>query len=253
MPFTLSHPAIVLPFGMKKNKYVDFTALVIGSMAPDFEYFLHFRPYRTIGHSFLGQLYFNLPLILILALVFHYIIKEPMITNLPKPFCNNYYYIARDKWKLNSVLRIIVFIYSALIGAFSHIFWDGFTHSTGFFVEKFHVLREYIDIAGIRLPVYNLLQHLSSIMGLIAIFLFIIYKRDKNSHMGVKNATANKIIYWSGVILITIFVMIIKRMLTGKYLIASLIITSINGFFIGLIIMSILIKVKSKISLIKLE
>lgn len=246
MPFTLSHPAIVLPFGLGKSKYVDFTALVMGSMAPDFEYFVHFRPYRTIGHSFLGQIYFNLPIILILTYIFHYIIKEPLITNLPKPLCNNYYYITKYKWKLNSLTRIIVFIYSALIGAFSHIIWDGFTHSSGVFVEKLHVLKESIDIIIIRLPVYNLLQHMSSIIGLIAIFLFIVYKRDKTSKVDVKNTIANKLVYWSGVTIITILVLMVKRILTGKFLIASLIITSINGFFIGLIIMSTFIKVKMK-------
>lgn len=51
MPFTFAHPAAVLPLGVKKTKYIDFTALVIGSMAPDFEYFIHFKPYQEYGHT----------------------------------------------------------------------------------------------------------------------------------------------------------------------------------------------------------
>ncbi|AIK36171.1 hypothetical protein BG07_3819 [Bacillus pseudomycoides] len=51
MPFTFAHPAAVIPF-CKKQRYVSVTALVLGSMVPDFEYFLHFRPYGVIGHTF---------------------------------------------------------------------------------------------------------------------------------------------------------------------------------------------------------
>lgn len=35
MPFTFAHPAIVLPFGIKKSKYLDFTALVIYILSQD--------------------------------------------------------------------------------------------------------------------------------------------------------------------------------------------------------------------------
>lgn len=60
MPFTFAHPAIVLSFGIKKTKYLDLTALVIGSMAPDFEYFI----------------YFNLPIVFIVAYIYQCILKE---------------------------------------------------------------------------------------------------------------------------------------------------------------------------------
>ncbi|WP_434297574.1 DUF4184 family protein [Clostridium sporogenes] len=41
MPFTFSHPAIVLHLEKKWNKYFSFTALILGSMSPDFEYFIY--------------------------------------------------------------------------------------------------------------------------------------------------------------------------------------------------------------------
>ena len=58
MPFTFAHPAAVIPF-CKKHQYVSVTALVLGGMAPDFEYFLHFRPYGIIGHAWLDP-YFQI-------------------------------------------------------------------------------------------------------------------------------------------------------------------------------------------------
>ena len=42
MPFTFAHPAIVLPF-YKKPKFFSMTTLIIGSMSPDFEYFLRMK------------------------------------------------------------------------------------------------------------------------------------------------------------------------------------------------------------------
>lgn len=39
MPFTFAHPAAVLPFAKKHSKHISVTALILGSMAPDFEYF----------------------------------------------------------------------------------------------------------------------------------------------------------------------------------------------------------------------
>ena len=38
MPLTIAHPAAVLPF---RHSRLPISALVIGSLAPDFEYFLH--------------------------------------------------------------------------------------------------------------------------------------------------------------------------------------------------------------------
>ena len=40
MPFTFSHPAAVLPLRLLPRHWFSLTGLVIGSMVPDFEYFL---------------------------------------------------------------------------------------------------------------------------------------------------------------------------------------------------------------------
>lgn len=43
MSFTFSHPAIVSPLNYFPNKWFSLTGLVIGSLTPDFEYFLRMR------------------------------------------------------------------------------------------------------------------------------------------------------------------------------------------------------------------
>ena len=64
MPFTLSHPFIVLP--LHRYRLLHFPALVIGAMSPDFPYYLHGRPYPG-GHSWPSVLYYD---VLLTALVY---------------------------------------------------------------------------------------------------------------------------------------------------------------------------------------
>lgn len=40
MPFTFSHPAIILPLSYLPKKWFSLTGLIIGSLIPDFEYLL---------------------------------------------------------------------------------------------------------------------------------------------------------------------------------------------------------------------
>lgn len=74
MPFTFSHPAIVLPF--LKNKNVSATALIIGSMSPDLEYFFRMKIQSENSHTFLGIFLIDFPLGFIVMMLFHEIIKK---------------------------------------------------------------------------------------------------------------------------------------------------------------------------------
>ena len=153
MPFTFSHPAIVLPLEKKWNKYFSFTALILGSMSPDFEYFIRFKPMATIGHG--------------------------LIAHMPKPIDSWYYNTALKPWRINSLTQVLVFSYSAIIGMITHVLWDSFTHKGGKFVILFEGLRKNIEILNYDIPVYKTLQHGSTLLGVIFIILYIYSKRNK--------------------------------------------------------------------------
>lgn len=243
MPFTLAHPAIVLPFGFKKNPYIDFTALFLGTMAPDFEYFYRFRLIRTVGHTIAGQFYYNLPVILLLAIVFHYILKKPLIRHLPEPYNHWYYPFEIEKWSLNTWKRWVVVIYSGIAGCFTHILWDAFTHGTGYFVQRIPLLR--YNIFGI--PVFSLLQSGSSLIGLFAIMLFIYYIGIRNSHVKRKDdriSSIQKSIYWGGVLLISCLTLLMIHLIKGRMVLGNFIVISINSVFIGLCIMSLCMRTR---------
>nr|WP_237421370.1 DUF4184 family protein [Flavobacterium sp. HBTb2-11-1] len=70
MPFTFSHPAIILPLRYLPKSWFSITALTIGSLTPDFEYFLRMKVKSDYSHTLDGIFWFDLPLALLLTFLF---------------------------------------------------------------------------------------------------------------------------------------------------------------------------------------
>ena len=96
VPFTAAHPMAVLPLIGRLR--LDPTCLVIGSMAPDFEYFVRAGQMSTISHTWLGLVAWNLPVTLILAFAFHYLIKWPLVLIAPSPIARRAAVLASRPW-----------------------------------------------------------------------------------------------------------------------------------------------------------
>ncbi len=171
MPFTFSHPALVLP--ITRFQKLSATALIIGSMVPDVEYFLRLKVASLHSHTFWGILYFDLPLVLLLSIVFHQFVRVPLLQNSPKSIYqlipNEYlttYFKPTNWWSLS-------FLFSALIGIFSHLVWDSFTHQHGFSVQYFGYEKSALTIAGQQFLLFKVLQHFSTLLGLFFIVQWI--------------------------------------------------------------------------------
>src|SRR6188768_3414024 len=83
MPFTFSHPAIILPLTCLPRKWFSLTGLVIGSLTPDFEYFLRMKIQGHYSHTISGIFCFDLPLGILLAFIFHNVVRNSLFDNLP--------------------------------------------------------------------------------------------------------------------------------------------------------------------------
>ena len=66
MPFTVAHVAAVLP-AVRWARRLEPSCLVIGSMSPDFEYFVRGEQVSTISHTFVGLFAWCLPATLVLT------------------------------------------------------------------------------------------------------------------------------------------------------------------------------------------
>ena len=80
MPFTLAHAAAALPF---RRSSLVVSALIIGTMAPDFEYFLRLRADHGFGHTLKGAFLMTLPLALFVLWTFHAFVKRLVADLLP--------------------------------------------------------------------------------------------------------------------------------------------------------------------------
>lgn len=237
MPFTFAHPAIILPLHFLPNKWFSFTALVIGSMTPDFEYFIRMKPISEYSHTIEGLFFFDLPVGILLTFIFHNLVRNLFIRNLPEflrsRFASANYFNWNDYFKKNW----IVVITSILMGASSHIFWDSFTHETGYFVIQIEFLKSILHIQHWNIPVYKILQHGSTLLGTVLILLVILNKKRTPHSL---RATRH---YWL-IISIIVFFILSARLLLGLDFrwYGHVIVSALSAFMLAIIITPLLLR-----------
>lgn len=162
MPFTISHAAAVLP--LKKTR-LPMAALMIGSMSPDFSYFLPVELARGSTHNLGGILFFCLPVSLALWLLFVRVLEPPTVELLPSPWRERVPRSDPLTWRGLGLAAI-----ATVLGAITHVVWDAFTHAHTFVTDAFPAMHaEAFRIYGSPVRVYFILQVLSSIFGLLAL------------------------------------------------------------------------------------
>ena len=133
VPFTPAHPAIVLPLLRRGRPWIDPVALVAGSMAPDFEYFLRARMDGRISHTLIGLLMFDLPVGLFLAVLFRRLVGPALELALPTSLTVRVKGAFPELPKLRCGHAWAAAVGCTLLGAASHLFWDAFHPPDGIF------------------------------------------------------------------------------------------------------------------------
>ena len=105
MPFTFSHPLYAVPLHRAAPKWLSITGLLLGSMAPDLEYFAAMESYRTIGHTLTGFVLLGLPLSIALAFAFHLVLKPVLSKFMPSVWGLDQFVqsLTRGKWEIHFV------------------------------------------------------------------------------------------------------------------------------------------------------
>lgn len=166
MPWTFAHPAAVLPLRRFGASRLPLSGLVAGSLAPDFGYYAGLFDLATRAHTPVGVLLFCLPPAFLLVLFLHRF-RRHLVAPLPDPHRT----LLDDVsvLSLRSPENMAGMVVAILIGAFTHVAWDAFTHANGAMVQAGAPLREPLFVfAGRTYAVYNILQHASTLLGLIA-------------------------------------------------------------------------------------
>lgn len=209
MAFTVAHMAAALPFFRSHSKnhslrWLQFDALLIGTMMPDLPYFVGGSgAVSDLSHQWVGVLTYSLPWGLLVFALWYWGLKPATIA-LIKPFIGWFSVHKHDPyhkksnrglyskqsimgygdryWSAPSVKKRLIHglnffllpvIFALIVGASTHLIWDGITHADDF-------IARHIDWLQYRLYIYpfkgttiaRLLQYLSSILGLGALLWF---------------------------------------------------------------------------------
>ncbi len=199
MPFTTSHPAIVLPLKKLWPNWFSLSGLMAGAMSPDLQYFLLAdTTHRGNSHSWLGLLTMCLPLGLAFVFAFHWLFKREFIEHLPHPLDRALSGLAGTRFGPGSTRDWLVLIVSVLVGALSHFFWDSFTHPDGVIAQHIPWLLEQNTLFGITRHNTRWLQHASSLFGAVGVIVGVWKLRllpDPVSNPKVKTVR-QKIRFW---------------------------------------------------------
>ena len=85
MPFTPAHAAAAWP-ARKVLAQLPLSALIIGTLSPDFEYFLRLAPITRWAHTPAGVVFFCIPVSIVVWLVFRRLIRPALIDLIPPGF-----------------------------------------------------------------------------------------------------------------------------------------------------------------------
>lgn len=233
MPFTFSHPAIVLPLTRLKIRFMSASALAVGSITPDFEYFIKMKLSGRFSHTLPGAFAFCLPVGFALLAVFHLIVKRPLINALPSYF---YARLARLRdFNFISSVREHPLLYAAylLTGIFSHLLWDSFTHANHFMVRHIDWLSWPIALPGYGpMPLFRYLQHISTLAG-AGYLIYFFHNMPAHDEKNTLHFT-----YWVFVLIISLVIYLLRARQGFQYL-GDQVVSLISAIFISMILTGI--------------
>ncbi|MCC3152800.1 DUF4184 family protein [Hymenobacter sp. BT770] len=201
MPFTFSHPALVLLLLRKPTKWLSATGLLAGSVVPDFEYFLRMRKGLSYySHTWTGLLWFDLPFAVLLTVLFHQVVRMPLLAHLPAPLSARFVPFSSLNWPQVLRNRWPVVLLSVLIGVLTHFGWDWFVHRSGDYwyvhqriISAFHGWESHSHL-------YNRVHLAHSVAGLLAVGLAIYFLPKSSAAL----ASSRQIgLFWFSIVLLT--------------------------------------------------
>lgn len=172
MPWTLAHPAAVLPLRRLADAgYLSLPALLVGCVTPDVVYHVGRWDLGRLTHTPAGVWMVDVPIGLLL-LCCGSALRVPVADMLPEPHRRVLLSVRflEARWGAAWVTLL-----SLALGAATHVLWDSFTHATAFFVHAFKWLTWPLPFPGQEIRVYTLLQHGGSVAGVAA--LTMAYRR----------------------------------------------------------------------------
>ena len=188
MPFTVSHVAAVLPMVGRSEK-LPAAALVIGSMAPDYPWFLTRGRTSQLSHSPLGVVTVDLAVGLLAFAVWRLWVQRPARDLVPRPL--------GERLPQPPGLAVRGLPWAALavvLGALTHLVWDSFTHAGRWGVE----VVPWLHTEHLGLPGYKWAQFASGLLGLAVLVIWSLRRLAETAPDGdgLRSTSSERRVAW---------------------------------------------------------
>ena len=140
------------------------SALAIGTMTPDFEFVRALRGEWGSAHTAPGLFTFCLPAGLLMTALWVFLLRDPVRDLLTLPAER---LVTNWEWWMKAMAAV-------LLGAATHLAWDGVTHGDTWATHLVPNLDQSLPIFGVRVPVFNILQHLSTVLGGLVVLPWVV-------------------------------------------------------------------------------
>lgn len=166
MPFTVSHAAAVLPL---LRTPLPASALVIGSMAPDFPFYVPVAPGLNT-HTAVAIGTTDVLLGALGWLLWHGLLAAPAASVSPRALRARLIGVPLGvRARLTDLRAVLLTVVALAVGSATHVFWDEFTHARRWGPEHLPVLDETWGL----MPGYRWLQYVSSLVGALILLAWL--------------------------------------------------------------------------------
>ena len=243
MPFTLFHPALVLPLRHLPKRWVSLTGLVAGSVAPDFEKFAKMSALNHYSHTWPSLLYFTLPVGLGLCFVFHGVVRDPLVLHLPAGVRGRLGAWNCFDWSRHFVRHCPAVLASVLLGGASHLLWDNFTHRASPLARQLPFLDARFGVGIGRVPGFLLVGVASSLVA-VGYMAYLLRRQPRFPSMPGPVGSQRR--YWGTVALLTALVVAARAWAfatTGNHW--DIIVTVLSAFLLSLVLAPLLARARA--------
>jgi hypothetical protein len=159
MPFTVSHVAAVLPMVGRSDR-LPAAALVLGSMAPDYPWFLTGGRSAGLSHSPVGIVTLDLAVGVLAVVAWRLLVQAPLRDLVPRMLGER---LPRSPGVVLADLPWLAL--GVVVGSVTHVVWDSFTHAGRWAVD----LVPWLHTEHLGLPGYQWAQLTSGVLGLVVV------------------------------------------------------------------------------------
>lgn len=167
MPWTFAHPAAAVLVRRFGGASLPLSGLAMGSLSPDFGYYVGAFGLATHAHTLRGTLEVCVPSAFVLLLIVLRL-RGFLVAPVPQPHRRAIECLPSPS--LLSTANTARMLAALWVGAMTHVGWDSFTHAGGAMVSVIAPLRHVLfEVSGRTFATYNILQHVGTLFGIVVI------------------------------------------------------------------------------------